>query len=365
MTIVASILCIAIVAVLHVTVVQKNPKLTNRVCITGANIILSLAFVVLLYAINPVQDEANSYIDSQIALLEQKVNEIYPDAMNKQMSTVEVKETLMKALEKNKDGTADKKKGDRYLPAHWEELARRYGHKYVFRGGWRDNYPQVITSRYPIEGIARITGKSDTLFTADGIQVSGTPDTLVAHGAGWARIRRNGKTLNIVTLHTWPQAYGFNVPLADRERSKAAHEGDKYRRTEMEYICKHTIGTVPEAAGQYWMMMGDFNSLSRVDNYLHQFPEDDTRLLVHDYIRSETPYIDVIFEREPENHYSSTGGKGRIDFVYCTKPLYDCITAAHIHTDDYTRPVRNPQKISNFWHPSDHRPIIVDFDLSK
>lgn len=264
-----------------------------------------------------------------------------------------------------KDGTADKKKGDRYLPAHWEELARRYGHKYVFRGGWRDNYPQVITSRYPIEGIARITGTSDTLFTADGIQVSGTPDTLVAHGAGWARIRRNGKTLNIVTLHTWPQAYGFNVPLADRERSKAAHEGDKYRRTEMEYICKHTIGTVPEAAGQYWMMMGDFNSLSRVDNYLHQFPEDDTRLLVHDYIRSETPYIDVIFEREPENHYSSTGGKGRIDFVYCTKPLYDCITAAHIHTDDYTRPVRNPQKISNFWHPSDHRPIIVDFDLSK
>ena len=107
MTIVASILCIAIVATLHVTVVQKNPKLTNRVCITGANIILSLAFVVLLYAINTVQDEANSYIDSQIALLEQKVNEIYPDAMNKQMSTVEVKETLMKALEKNKDGTAE------------------------------------------------------------------------------------------------------------------------------------------------------------------------------------------------------------------------------------------------------------------
>ena len=54
------------------------------------------------------------------------------------------------------DGTADKKKGDKYLPAHWEELARRYGHKYVFRGGWRDNYPQVITSRYPIEGVARI-----------------------------------------------------------------------------------------------------------------------------------------------------------------------------------------------------------------
>ena len=249
-----------------------------------------------------------------------------------------------------KDGTADKMEGEKYLPEHWDELARRYGHKYVFLGGWRDNYPQVITSKYPIEEVARITGNADTL---------------VAHGAGWARLRRAGKTLNIVTLHTWPHGYGFNIPKDDRERSKAAHEGDKYRRTEMEYICKHTIATVPEAKDQYWMMMGDFNSVSRVDNYVHQYPDDDTRLLVHDYIHANTPYIDVINEREPWNHYSSTGGKHRIDYVYCTRPLFDCITEAHIHTDAYTNPVRDAKKISNFWHPSDHRPIIVDFDLSK
>ena len=59
-------------------------------------------------------------------------------------------------------------KEDRYLPEHWDELARRYGHSYV--GGWRDNYPQVITSRYPIDNVKKIIG-------------NGT-DSIVTHGAG-------------------------------------------------------------------------------------------------------------------------------------------------------------------------------------
>lgn len=239
-------------------------------------------------------------------------------------------------------------KEDRYLPEHWAELARRYGHKYVFLGGWRDSYPQVITSRYPIEEVSRITGNADTL---------------VCHGAGWARLHVKGKTLNIVTLHTWPQAYGFQVKEEDRERSKAAHEGDYYRRTEMEYICSHTIGTEPAAATQYWMMMGDFNSRSRVDNWVYHYPEDDTRLLVHDYIRAATPYLDIVHERHPNDFYTTTGGRSRIDYVYCTKPLLECVVSDRIVSDEYTTPVRNPQNISNFWHPSDHRPIVVDFML--
>ncbi len=251
-----------------------------------------------------------------------------------------------------KDGTDDYMPEDEhYLPDAWPELARRYGHRYVFLGGWRDDYPQVITSRYPIEEVARITGNADTL---------------VCHGAGWARLRVHGRELNIVSLHTWPQAYGYGVPKEDRERSRAAREGDYYRRTEMEYICQHTIGTLPagEAAGQYWMMMGDFNSRSRVDNWVYHYPEDDSRLLVHDYILAETPYIDVVHERHPNDFYTTTGGRARIDYVYCTRPLFDCIVSDRIVSDDYTTPVRNPQKISNFWHPSDHRPIVVDFLLN-
>ena len=248
-----------------------------------------------------------------------------------------------------KDGTDDELPDEAcYLPAHWNELARRYGHKYVFLGGYRDSYPQVITSRYPIEEVARITGNTDTV---------------VCHGAGWARLYVHGKTLNIVTLHTWPQAYGFKVPKEDRERSKAAREGDFFRRTEMEYICSHTIATVPDAADQYWMMMGDFNSRSRVDNWVYHYPEEDSRLLVHDYIHAATPYLDLVHERHPNDFYTTTGGRARIDYVYCTKPLLDCVIEDRIVSDEYTTPVRNLQKISNFWHPSDHRPIIVDFNL--
>ncbi len=237
---------------------------------------------------------------------------------------------------------------ERYLVDHWGELAARYGHQYWGIGGYRDNYPQVITSKYPINYVAKITGEE--------------PDLLVSHGAGWATVEINGKTLNIVTLHTWPQPYAYRAE--SRAVSIAEHGGDKYRAMEMQYICEHTIESVPGAENQLWMMMGDFNSRSRVDNDFYQYPEDDTRFLVHDYVRSHTPYIDVIKEKYPDEFKPSTGGKNsRIDFVYCTKPLYDRITAADIVWDAYTTPIRDPQGLSNFWRPSDHLPILVDFDM--
>ena len=239
-------------------------------------------------------------------------------------------------------------KEDRYLIDNWGELAARYGHQYWGIGGYRDNYPQVITSKYPITYVEKITGEE--------------PDLVVSHGAGWATIEVNGKTVNIVTLHTWPQAYAYRAE--DRDASRAEHGGDKYRAMEMKYICEHTIGTVADAADQFWMMMGDFNSRSRVDNDKYGYADDDTRLLVHDYIRNNTPYIDVIKEKYPDEFKPSVGGKGsRIDFVYCTKPLYDRITFADIIWDDYTTPVRDPQNLSNFWRPSDHLPILIDFDM--
>ena len=81
-------------------------------------------------------------------------------------------------------------KEERYLVEHWGELAKRYGHEYWGIGGYRDSYPQVITSKYPINYVKKITGDEQ--------------DVIVAHGAGWATIEVEGKTVNIVTLHTWP-----------------------------------------------------------------------------------------------------------------------------------------------------------------
>lgn len=249
-----------------------------------------------------------------------------------------------------KSGTAEKlDPKERYLTDGWAELAARYGHKYWYVGGHRDNYPQVITSRYPIENVLRIVGQR--------------PDSVVSHGAGWACVEVAGNKINIVTLHTWPQAWAFEA--ANREQSRAEHGGDAYRRMEIEYVCTHTIGTQPDADKQLWMMMGDFNSRSRKDNYIYGYPDNDSRLWVHDYVLQETPYIDVVAEKHEGEFRSSTAGKSRIDFVYCTPPLFECVTEADVVYDAYTEPVRDSLGLSNFYYPSDHRPIVVDFELEK
>ena len=147
--------------------------------------------------------------------------------------------------------------------------------------------------------------------------------------------------------------------------SRDAHEGDRYRRMEIEYICRHTIGTAPRAAEELWVMLGDNNSWSRLDNWFYKCPEDDPRLLTQDYVLEHTPYVDVIARQHPGRFQTTTHSGKRIDFVYCTPVLYDCVTRAEVVRDDYTEPVRDPKKLSNFWHPSDHRPIVVDFDLKK
>ena len=232
--------------------------------------------------------------------------------------------------------------------ARWKRLAERYGHTNVYLSAHPDHYPQLITSRFPLEAEKLISGNADTI---------------VCHGASWYKLRHGHKTLNIVTLHTWPQGYGYKVPQAEREASRARHEGDLFRRVEMEYICKETVLSHPKASKELWAMMGDFNSISRVDNATYQLPDSSTRFLVHDFILGQTPYIDLIHDSYPGQFISTTGNKSRIDFLYVTPALRKRIQDASVIRDDYTTPVRNPQNISNFWHPSDHCPICVHFSL--
>lgn len=249
-----------------------------------------------------------------------------------------------------KTGSADRfeSEDELYLTKHWPELAARYGHNYTYVGGDRDFYPQVITSRYPIENVKRITG---------------TDSLLVVHGCGWATIDLNGRKFNFVTVHTWPQKYGFNIATEDRERSIAANEGDYFRRTEMEYICNETINGQPDAANEYWVMLGDFNSRSRIDNYHYKWPDDDTRFLVHDYIREHTPYIDIVAEKYPGEFRKTIIGGTRIDFVYMTKPAFKCLRNVDIIYDGYPANTR-AEGLSNFCYPSDHYPIIIDLGVN-
>lgn len=244
------------------------------------------------------------------------------------------------------DGTAEKLPAqERYLTGGWEEIAARYGHKYVFTGGHRDNYPQVITSRYPINAMDRIVGAE--------------PDSVVTHGAGWAQIDINGHRLNIVCLHTWPQKFAFRA--MDIRTSAEENGGDLYRRKEIEYICRHTILSCPEEA--CWIMAGDFNSVSRTDNSIYGYPTDDSRFIVQDYISKETPYIDIIKEIYPDEVKISTVDGNRIDYVFCSPTLYRNVTWADIIRDQYTMPVRDTSGKTSFCRPSDHLPAIVDFNF--
>ena len=231
---------------------------------------------------------------------------------------------------------------EKYLVEHWPELAARYGHNFVYVCGMRDNYPQVITSKTPIRGMAKILGDEN--------------EVLVAHGAGWAQVTAGGRTLNIVTVHTWPHAYAYRAE--DQEKSKAENGGDAYRAREVDYICRQTIG---DAKDGNWLMMGDFNSISRTDNALYGLPEDSPKFQAQDYIQLHTPYIDIVKRRNP-GVVVSTWINTRYDYVFCTPDLLPSVTRAEIVRDDYTNPVKDAA-VPSFAHPSDHLPIIVDFTL--
>lgn len=239
---------------------------------------------------------------------------------------------------------------ERYFPDAWADFARKYGHTYWYKGGHHDRFPQVVTSRYPIENVKRIVGTE--------------PDSIVSHGAGWARIVVGDDTINIVTVHTWPQKYGFGVDKSQQKDDAVANGGDRYRRKEIEYICRNTIESVAGADRQLWMMMGDFNSLSRLDNRFYGMPADTSAFLCHDYVLEYTPYIDVVSKKYPMELVPTIWRYARIDYVYCTPAMYNCISDVKVIRDSYTTPVRDAA-VSRFFHPSDHYPILIDFNIQQ
>ena len=238
----------------------------------------------------------------------------------------------------------------RYLPKGWVELMARYGHKYMFVSGRRDSFPQVITSKYPIDTVGQFIGSQ--------------PDSVVQHGAGWARINIEGKEFNLVTLHLQPFAYWRGIAPEKQEESKKNHGGEKYRRMEMEWILNHTVKTVKNPGKQLWLMMGDFNSRSRKDNFKYKWSDASEDFITHNYIEEAAPYYyDVIAEMFPGVFVSSTYGQARVDYIYVTKPVLKALTKAETIRDSYTKPVYSG--ISNFYNPSDHLPIMIDINLNK
>ena len=238
----------------------------------------------------------------------------------------------------------------KYLTKGWPELCKRYGHSYSAVGGNRNNYPQTVTSKYPITTLQRIT---DT-------DVEGKP---ISRGAGHFTISVNGKKINIVSLHLWPHPYEYGSD--DRETSEANKEGDQYRVFEMQYILNQTVNNAEYAADEYWILGGDTNAKSRCDNWFYGLEENSTKFLAHDVLLNYTSLKDIIGCRYPGSFMSSTHSDNRIDILYVSPKVYNMIDNAAMIMDEWLAEGKRSEYVSSFYNRSDHRPMIVDIDLSK
>lgn len=217
----------------------------------------------------------------------------------------------------------------RYLPAKWGELAARWGHKYAAVGAYQDNYPVALTSRYPIEVVQRIGGSK------------------VSHGALHAKVMG----VNIVIIHLWPQQYRKGDPT----RTKGTG-GDEYRMEEINYILEQTILNPKYAQEEHWIMTGDFNTRSPIDkqfyDVIHRKKPRTFNYDVQTRVREVYPH-DVMYEKHPNELQSSTRGKARIDYIYCTNKVYSAIKEAYTIRDDFVRTA------------SDHCPLVMEFKTPK
>ena len=228
----------------------------------------------------------------------------------------------------------------KYLPDGWAELGSRFGQPYAAVSGNRDNYPQTVTSKFPITIVQQITDTDQ----------KGKP---VVHGAGHFTININGKKLNLVTLHMWPMAYYFGTNTSNTE-------GDLYRELEMEYIVKQTINNPTYAGEENWLLAGDTNSHSPLDAWYYGYAEGAPELLTHNVVRTKTNLKDVIGDRYPRNYFMETyPTHNRIDFIYLSPAMFGYVDNAITLIDEWCRPRKNGNA-KGWYAPADHRPVLLD-----
>ena len=237
---------------------------------------------------------------------------------------------------------------ERYLPNNWDKLAARFGHAYTAKSGDCGNFSQTITSKYPIT-------------TVQALVDTDVADKILSRGAGHYTINVEGHKVNFVSLHFWPSAHAYGVAKADQEASAAKNEGDYYRQYEARYLVAQTVNNPAYANETNWVMLGDTNARSRVDNWYYGYDENSTAFLTHDVIRNDTNLKDVIGDRYPAHHYfTSYTTSSRIDFIYASPAMYNRIQNSIIVIDDWNDCHKNGNSRDSY-APSDHRPVLVDF----
>lgn len=260
----------------------------------------------------------------------------------------------------------------------WKALAARFGHGYHAVGGYHDDYPQVITSKFPVTTVSRITSGKDRKGST----------TNITHGAGHFQVTVDGKTVNFVSLHMWPFKYGPSVWNAGEEKqaeSAARLEGYDFAAREVEAILNATVKRTD--CGDDWLIMGDTNSVSPLDGdyydeiaYSRWDLEGYKWVLPHEVFRSGDfgrPLYDMLREGAgslytgPGRFMSSTSGAVRMDIMYGSESMRRRVGGMSLIVRDRwcnitASAVYDPESESKHPSvPSDHRPLLIEFDMDK
>lgn len=214
----------------------------------------------------------------------------------------------------------------------WKALAKRYGHENVnVSDNTNTNFPQIITSRYPITRVAAISGTG-------------------GHPAGLFKINC-GEDVYILSMHLTPGL------------TEAAN--DTKRLNEIKYLCQYIT---PYQNGNF-LMMGDFNTVSPHDKWYydgHKYPNmtaDPYQAL--EYLNTNTNLKDVIHESYPDSFLSSVREETqRIDYMYASPSMMSRLKTADLIVDKWVKLEIYPTtKLQYMCKPSDHRPIIADYSF--
>ncbi len=246
---------------------------------------------------------------------------------------------------KYKDHTKNVDPG--YEPEGWLELAARFGHKYVQVGAHQDSYPVTVTSKYPVTLVQKLGGEE------------------ISHGGIHAQVTFAGETVNLVGFHTYPHAFSKEaVTPEERAKSKAENGGHKYREYEISLFMGRTVLNPEFASEKNWLVMGDTNCPSPLDEDHLKMGADNPQYLGHKYILAKTDLIDLqktfSCPDDRDAFVPSTQSRRRIDLMYGSPAMAERMINAKTPYDDYTKGTIIPE-IRFYDNSSDHLPNIMDF----
>ena len=244
------------------------------------------------------------------------------------------------------------KKGqtDHLEPTGWIELAARFGHNFVAIGAHQDNYPVVVTSKYPI---------------VRSVKLGGAP---TSHGGIHAQVEVDGEIINIVGFHTWPHGWAYGVRGKEaRAASKLEFGGHVTRYEETKMYLERTILNAEYADQKHWIITGDMNCYSPLDDRVYDLGYSNPRYGSQRCILEMAPQVKDLVKlyNSPDKRDAvvpSTMGGGRIDFMYGSDKFVQTMLRAKSPKRGFTH--GKFDKTTRFYKErgSDHLPVVCDFE---